>query len=308
MQGQEEFKALRWAVNTTNWDPKDKEWDFLLGLLPESERTPVMRFKFMDDKKRAIVSRLLQRRCVEENIGILWEDIDIKRTKGRKPFLATKTNCTYAPNFNFNVSHEGDYVVLASEPMLVCGVDVAAPGQLRRGKMQTIAEIKQTFQSSFTQMEWHTIFEAGAEESDKLECFRCHWSLKEAFVKARGDGIAFELNRCEFEFDTPWPAQTARVSVDGVQLEHWLFSIQRLGGDHWVSVARGPPSDVIDANGEFKATFKKANMSASEITEQLNSPWPTFEMVGIGNLLSPSHVAEYDAIVASGGAPLGFDT
>ena len=35
------------------------------------------------------------------------------------------------PNWNFNVSHEGDYVVLAAEPLLVCGVDVAAPDQVR---------------------------------------------------------------------------------------------------------------------------------------------------------------------------------
>jgi hypothetical protein len=36
-----------------------------------------------------------------------------------------------APNFNFNVSHEGEFVVLASEPVAIVGVDVAAPGQLR---------------------------------------------------------------------------------------------------------------------------------------------------------------------------------
>ena len=35
------------------------------------------------------------------------------------------------PNWNFNVSHEGKYVVLAAEPRLVCGVDVAAPEEQR---------------------------------------------------------------------------------------------------------------------------------------------------------------------------------
>eukprot|EP00959_Pyramimonas_sp_CCMP1952_P333806 6990572-Pyramimonas_sp.AAC.2 len=50
----------------------------------------------MDDKKRAIVSRLLQRRCVEENMGISWEDINIKRTKGRKPFLANEVRNSIA--------------------------------------------------------------------------------------------------------------------------------------------------------------------------------------------------------------------
>ena len=38
-----------------------------------------------------------------------------------------------APNFNFNVSHEGKYVALVSEPYAICGVDVAARTQLRLG-------------------------------------------------------------------------------------------------------------------------------------------------------------------------------
>jgi hypothetical protein len=50
-------------------------------------------------------------------------------------------NLPEAPNFNFNVSHEGHFVVLASEPHTVCGVDCAAPSQLRRGKPQTMDDI-----------------------------------------------------------------------------------------------------------------------------------------------------------------------
>lgn len=44
--------------------------------------------------------------------------------------MANKTDRKRAPNFNFNVSHEGDYVVLASEPLCICGIDVAAPQQV----------------------------------------------------------------------------------------------------------------------------------------------------------------------------------
>jgi hypothetical protein len=50
-------------------------------------------------------------------------------------------NLPEAPNFNYNVSHEGHFVVLASEPHTVCGVDCAAPSQLRRGKPQTMEDI-----------------------------------------------------------------------------------------------------------------------------------------------------------------------
>ena len=64
-------------------------------------------FKFKEDQKRALVSRLMQRQCVAVALGIPWEKVLIKRTKGRKPFVINKgLDKTHAPNFNFNVSHE----------------------------------------------------------------------------------------------------------------------------------------------------------------------------------------------------------
>jgi 4'-phosphopantetheinyl transferase len=60
------------------------------------------------------------------------------RTKGSKPFLANLPNPRPPgiPNFNFNVSHEGSFVALAAEPVCICGVDVAAPYQLRPGSKE----------------------------------------------------------------------------------------------------------------------------------------------------------------------------
>ena len=64
-------------------------------------------FRFKDDQKRALVSRLLQRQCVSAAMSLSWESVQIKRTKGRKPFVMNKTmDRSGAPNFNFNVSHE----------------------------------------------------------------------------------------------------------------------------------------------------------------------------------------------------------
>ena len=64
-------------------------------------------FRFKEDQKRALVSRLLQRQCVSAAMGIAWESVLIKRTKGRKPFATNKgLDRSQAPNFNFNVSHE----------------------------------------------------------------------------------------------------------------------------------------------------------------------------------------------------------
>ena len=64
-------------------------------------------FRFKEDQKRALVSRLLQRQCVSTAMGLTWESVQIKRTKGRKPFVMNRgMDRSQAPNFNFNVSHE----------------------------------------------------------------------------------------------------------------------------------------------------------------------------------------------------------
>jgi 4'-phosphopantetheinyl transferase len=220
---------LRWAVNIAKWDPEGnhegEEFQFLLSLLPDNERKDCLKMMFMPDKKRAIVSRLLQRAACARVTGTLHAHVHINRTKGRKPFLSFITTGTgdfsssqparllHAPNFNFNVSHEGDFVVLASEPSAICGVDVAAPGQARRrgkdGRMPTAEEMLNTFSDVFTPHEKEQIRAAGknsagnntsAEEEDdaKEEVFRRHWSLKESLVKAMGVGLQLELGRAEF--------------------------------------------------------------------------------------------------------------
>lgn len=73
-------------------------------------------FRFKEDQKRALVSRLLQRQSVSAAMGLAWEKVQIKRTKGRKPFVMNKAmDRSQAPNFNFNVSHE--VCEIASPPL-----------------------------------------------------------------------------------------------------------------------------------------------------------------------------------------------
>lgn len=98
--------AFRWAVNIGGWHPGEAELACLLTLLPETEKENVRSFKFLDDQKRALCSRLLQRQCTCQALQLKWQDVILKRTRGRKPFAAVQGNRAACPNFNFNVSHE----------------------------------------------------------------------------------------------------------------------------------------------------------------------------------------------------------
>lgn len=59
--------------------------------------------------------------------------------------------------------------------------------------------------------------------------------MKEAYIKALGLGLGFELHRAEFHYheDLIW-GDLAYVYVDGIYAAEWQFFLHKLDGDHWV--------------------------------------------------------------------------
>lgn len=73
------------------------------------------------------------------------------------------------PNFNFNASHHGDYVAIASEPLCIVGLDIVShsiPGK------ETIPEFIQIFCSYFSRLEWDSIMNAGSCDDMLNEFYR----------------------------------------------------------------------------------------------------------------------------------------
>ena len=67
-------------------------------------------------------------------MGIVWDQIQLERTARGKPIVANPIADAGQPRWSFNVSHQGDYAVLAAEPGLHVGADVmktTAPGRER---------------------------------------------------------------------------------------------------------------------------------------------------------------------------------
>lgn len=317
---------LRWAVDSSAWDPEGEhegpEFQYLLALIQdEEERKQVLKFMFLEDKKRALLSRLLVRRASAAVLGLPgFEALEIARTKGKKPFLKAPrpgADRQDLANFNWNVSHEGDWVVLASEPLCICGVDVAAPQQMRRGAR--VVDVFKDFADQLTPEEWEFVRREGQRsgtapgEDPTYEAFQRHWSCKEAFVKARGDGLGFELNRVAFRFAPLEPrasedearragAYVATAKVDGRDVPLWRFVQHRLGANHWVTVARGPTSDVVDSVGGFRRTMQRPTESFTkeEWEYELEAPSPAFEVVPVAFLVPEASMEGY---IRAGGAP-----
>ncbi|CAE8630556.1 unnamed protein product [Polarella glacialis] len=311
---------VRWAVNSSTWQPAHgaggAEFRFLLALVPETEeRAAVERFVFFEDQKRALLSRLLCRRACAAVLGLRsFQALEICRTKGRKPFLKSPRPLLLPDlaNFNFNVSHEGDWVVLASEPLCVCGVDVAAPAAARSASHGASPVDLRDFEEQLAEEEWEQVRLAAAGEADSAlstggyGTFQRFWSAKEAFVKARGDGLGFEpLSRASFRFQPsdgsdPLASPKARsyvasVRVDGNPAVRWRFFQHQLGEGHWVTVSRGPSSDVVDHIGEFANTFVRptSSFSPEEWEGELACESPHFDELSVASLVPEDAISDF---------------
>ena len=145
--------------------------------------------------------------------------------------------------------------------------------------------------------QWNEIVRHKPNERLMEDAFRKFWSLKEAYTKGRGDGLGFEFRRCDFALNptldkgaNAQQVQRATVKVDGLAIPQWGFYIQPLEADHWISVARGPPRDMVDANGEFRKTF---GTLAPELGPELERAEHAFEKKTVAELIADDMRAQY---------------
>ncbi|VFQ81280.1 unnamed protein product [Cuscuta campestris] len=216
----------------------------------------------MGDRKRALVSRLMQYALVHQVLGITYNEICINRTIEGKPYLEYGSAVLDFPNFNFNVSHQGDYVAIASEPICIVGLDII---DYFTPEKESARKFIQSFSPYFSGLEWNEILNAGSDNQMLLELYR-YWSLKEAFIKATGEGVGCRLDNIEFQH-TCW--ENILVRVNGEILKDWRFCLFELGKNHLAAIARGHP---VAATTNYKKTLKRTMFDENEYRQGLHLP------------------------------------
>ncbi|NXT03429.1 ADPPT transferase, partial [Jacana jacana] len=164
--------SVRWAFPCAAWRPRREEWLLAARLVQPEEKDRIGQFVFARDAKAALAGRLLIRKLVTEKLCIPWNEINLQRTSKGKPFLANNI-FTICSNYNFNVSHQGDYAVLAAEPELQVGIDIMKtnlPGS------SSIPNFFRIMKRQFTETEWGIINSMGNEWM-QLDMFYRHWVI-----------------------------------------------------------------------------------------------------------------------------------
>lgn len=244
---------------------------------------------FAKDSKSAMAGRLLIRKFVSEKMGIAWDKILLKRSENGKPFVANPDTDTR--RWTFNVSHEGDFAVLAADPELEVGADVMNTNR-HRGT-SSVQEFFKLMTRQFTDHEWNTI-KAMESEWKQLHSFYRHWALKESYIKAIGTGLRFNLQRIDFHL---CPLQmlegevyaSTTMYLDGRREDSWKFEESLLDQQHHVAVAlgrRSGDSAVITTESGASASvplrftvlsFRELVSGAQPLSEEDPEYWESFE-------------------------------
>lgn len=87
-------------------------------------------------------------------------------------------NISKYPNFNFNLSHHGEWVILGSEPQGIIGVDVMNIEVPHRKTDKDVHEFFDQMVGCFTNFEWKNIRYTDNLDKQAAQFFR-HWTLKE---------------------------------------------------------------------------------------------------------------------------------
>lgn len=164
-----------------------------------------------------------------------YNEINFLRDDKGKPILFESE--TY-PTLNFNVSHQGDFVVFAGESgETKLGVDVMKL-EYRGGK--SLQEFFRLMTKHFSPQEWITIKNSG-DDRQQMAMFYRHWCLKESYVKAIGVGITINLQNISFKINTKSLDKNLIVNdtelfVEGTKMD-WEFQEMLLDDQHCVAVA-----------------------------------------------------------------------
>lgn len=195
----------------------------VLGWMSDQERARYTRFRHDRDRSMFALGREMARTLVGDAIGTA-PDVWVWREgpHGRPEIAHPDTD------IHFNLSHSAGLVVCALARGRAVGVDVE--DLTRRAPDAAVV----SRYCSPTEVE--DVHARGSAWPDR---FLLYWTLKEAYLKARGLGISVHLSDISFALNDG-AGERARIAFSGSLAgtdDRWAFQVARLEPHHLMAVA-----------------------------------------------------------------------
>ncbi|HHJ16203.1 MAG TPA: 4'-phosphopantetheinyl transferase superfamily protein [Gammaproteobacteria bacterium] len=195
----------------------------LKSLLSDEELDQHRRFHFPADSHRYLVSHALVRRALSSYIDIPPSDWHFSRNEHGRPEIANPG----LPPLRFNLTHTDGLACCLVTLVDDCGIDA----EKIRDRHNPVAIAARMFSPA----EHAGLLQLQGKE--QLEDFFRRWTLREAYVKARGIGLSLPTRKLHFQIRNTGAIEVGfddSIDDDG---DNWMFQLWQSGPEHIVATA-----------------------------------------------------------------------
>ena len=194
-----------WRVNLEL--PWSWTFDAALSL---DDRDRAARFRFDADRHRFSLARATLRMILGRYLKAEPAELQFRFGPCGKPRLVYSQN---ERGLRFNLSHSHELALIAVARDREVGIDV----EFMRPDFAT-DEVAEHF---FSRAEVQQL--AAIEPESKTQSFFNCWTRKEAYIKARGEGLSLPLNQFDVSLVPDAPAELIDSRVDRAEVSRWSF-------------------------------------------------------------------------------------
>lgn len=210
-----------WRISLARLVPQFAE---LASSLPEDERARAARFRFPVHRNRFIAAHRALRAILAHYLRTTAAALRFQYSGHGKPSLASGVS---GLDLHFNLSHSNELALVG----VTLGRDIGVDIEQVRPEFAGL-DIAQRF---FAPGEVAAL-RALPEPERASAFFRC-WTRKEAFVKARGEGLSLPLDRFEVSLQPGVPAALLRAELERDEASRWEIADVAPGAGYAGAVA-----------------------------------------------------------------------
>jgi len=222
-----EIHIWRISLDIAKYDLKG-----LRQYLSMPECAKAARFHFDEDQQRYIIGRGMVRLLLGQYLHIPPSQLEICHGQYGKPFLDPKCN---SMTISFNVSHSSNIMLCAISSDRQIGIDIEY--------ISPDIDVYELADRFFSTQEAALLKSLPAEE--RLESFYAFWTIKEAYLKAIGIGVANGLDSVDVPYSVVESLVLGRKGKTETRWRNWWLKVLRPGPGYIASVAvEGPQLEL----------------------------------------------------------------
>ena len=192
----------------------------LKSTLSEEESQRAARFYFPEDRIRYIIAHSSLRNILSRYLNCNPDQLNFSTNEYGKPALD-------GHNLEFNLSHSGEFALIAMSGEQKVGVDVE--------RIRSDIELESMARRFFSSNEVSELMTLPSEERE-IGFFNC-WTRKEAYIKAQGLGLSLPLDSFDVSLTSNEPAILLATRPDPKEAARWTLFSPEIESNYVAAVA-----------------------------------------------------------------------